>query len=158
MLQTEMTNDLLKSSIAEIEEHILLKFNDVQLRFWRDRLGQYTQEVVVESWTDFIKLLQPKRYPSWQVIEPIFKSNKDQLSYEPPVQISNQDKLYASRINKAIQRGFNTNNTVEFHLICAEQFKKENEPDMVENHLLLAEKAKNGGYEELKKNFFWNQK
>ena len=50
MQQTEMTNDLLESSIAEIEEHILLKFNDVQVRFWRDCLGQYTQEVVVQSW------------------------------------------------------------------------------------------------------------
>ena len=154
MQQTEMTNDLLESSIAEIEEHILLKFNDVQVRFWRDCLGQYTQEVVVQSWSDFIKQLQPKRYPSWQVVEPIFKSNKEQLSYEPPVQIGKQEKLYGSRINQAIQRGFNANDKVKYHLICAEQFKKENEPDMVDNHLLLAEKAIKGGYDETKKKFF----
>ena len=153
MQQTEMTNDLLESSIAEIEEHILLKFNDVQVRFWRDCLGQYTQEVVVESWSDFIKQLQPKRYPSWQVVEPIFKSYKEQLSYEPPVQINKQAKLYGQRICQAVLRGLDTNNKIEYHLIQAEQFKKENEPDMVHNHLLLAEKAKNGGYDETKKKF-----
>lgn len=176
MQQTEMTNDLLESSIAEIEEHILLKFNDVQVRFWRDCLGQYTQEVVVQSWSDFIKQLQPKRYPSWQVVEPIFKSNKEQLSYEPPVQISNKDKVYGSRIAQAVLRGLNTNNKIEYHKVLAEQFQKENEPDMVDNHLLLAQKADEeyklvntwkkdvpfdvqfSVYEETKKNFYWNQK
>jgi len=158
MQQTEMTNDLLESSILEIEQHIVLKFNDVQVRFWRHCLGQYTQEVVVESWQDFKKQLQPKRYPSWQVVEPIFKSNKEQLSYKPPVQISKQAKLYGSRICQAVLRGLDTNNKIEFHKVLAEQFEKENEPNMVDNHLLLAEKAKNGGYQETKKNFCWNQK
>ena len=154
MLQTEMTNELLESAIVEIEQHTSKQFNDVQKRFWRDNLGNYTQEVIERSWTDFIKQLQPFRYPSWQVVEPIFKSNKEQLSYEPPVQIGKQEKLYGSRINQAIQRGFNANNKSDYHKVMAEQFKKENEPDMVENHLLLSEKAINGGYKETKKKFY----
>lgn len=153
MQQTEMTNDVLEMSIKEMEEHILLKLNDVQVRFWKHCFSQYSQEVLNKSWSDFIKQLQPKRYPSWQVVEPIFKSNKEQLSYKPPPPISNQDKVYGSRIARAILRGLDTKNKIEYHLIQAEQFKKENEPDMVDNHLLLAEKAKNGGYDETKKKF-----
>tara|TARA_R100001079_G_scaffold110394_1_gene85683 strand:- start:220 stop:684 length:465 start_codon:yes stop_codon:yes gene_type:complete len=154
MQQTEMTNELLESAIIEIEQHTSKEFNDVQKRFWRDCLSQYTQEVVERSWTDFTKQLQPFRYPSWQIVEPIFKSNKEQLSYEPPVQISDQDKIYGSRIAQAVLRGLNTHNKSEYHKVLAEQFKKENEPDMVDNHLLLAEKAIKGGYDKTKKKFF----
>ena len=62
--------------------------------------------------------------------------------------------MYGSRIAQAVLRGLNTNNKIEYHKVLAEQFQKENEPDMVDNHLLLAEKAIKGGYDETKKKFF----